>query len=219
METGKFWFAMMHNRTGGIACLVTFFSLQSIFATEGPVKDLVEKLTAYESMQGEFVQRIAGDGADEEDQKGKFAVKKPTEFRWQITKPFPQLLTIRKDVAALYDEELEQLTIRTLQETELHIANLLSRPAQTLQKNFTVSREGAAFVLLPKQEKPLFKEIVVHFDQSKLSSIDFLDSLGTFTKISFHSIELNVELPDEMFTIEVPEGTEVVGDLSALESE
>ncbi len=48
---------------------------------------------------------------------GKMALERPGKFRWEVTKPIPQLIIANEAKLWIYDPDLEQVTIRRLKVT------------------------------------------------------------------------------------------------------
>ncbi len=136
-------------------------------------------------------------------------------FKWVVNDPYPQVLVTEGEQLKLYDPDLEQLTVRPLEEAlEDTPVSLLTRDAVALTESFQVMRigdaEGNSFVIEPTADDTLYREIVLHFDADTLTGLDILDHLGQRTEIRFEP-EAEVVMDDATFTLEVPPGTDVIG--------
>ena len=154
-----------------------------------------------------------------ETQKGTMGLEKPGRFRWQIDSPFPQLVVARSGTVYLYDPDLEQLTIQAVDDsTGPNPALLLTESNTQVLERFEISRgrsQGSRqdFVLRPRDEEALFSQIRLTFANQELSEIAIVDHLEQITQIAFENVVVNRVLESGYFEVEVPEGTDVIGDV------
>lgn len=176
---------------------------------------LEARLQALESYAADFTQTVYGvRGEVLEQSQGRVRLQRPN-FRWEVDDPYPQVLLASGDELQLYDPDLEQLTVRPLDEalTDTPVA-LLTRDAVALTEDFQVMRlsdpEGEAFVIEPSADETLYREIVLHFQDQALTGLDILDHLGQRTEIRFRP-DPDAHMDAATFALEIPPGTDVVG--------
>jgi len=175
---------------------------------------LAERLQEVRSYAATFTQTVFGvRGEILEESEGYVRLDRP-RFKWVVNEPYPQVLVTEGDQLKLYDPDLEQLTVRPLEEAlEDTPVSLLTRDAVALTESVRIMQigdaEGASFVIEPTAEDTLYREIVLHFGESTLSGLDILDHLGQRTEIRFEP-EPGVTMDDATFTLEVPPGTDVI---------
>jgi len=117
----------------------------------------------------------------------------------------------------LYDPDLEQVTIQTLDQRLTHTpALLLSGDVSAISENFNISFKEAGevvdFTLTPKAKDTLFDTLRLSFRGDVINDMQMVDSVGQRTNILFQGVKLNPPLEPGLFTFEIPEGTDVISD-------
>jgi chaperone LolA len=117
----------------------------------------------------------------------------------------------------VYDDDLEQVTIKPLDEALGKTpALLLTKQANKIENDFTVTdnpQQDAniqSFTLKPKGKQVQFQSIKISLQQKQLSSMELVDNLGQMTRIQFNTIAANKPIDAKQFTFTPPEGTDVV---------
>lgn len=176
---------------------------------------LEERLQGVASYAADFTQTIYGvRGEVLEQSSGRVRLQRP-RFKWEVDDPYPQVLVTTDDELQLYDPDLEQLTVRPLEQAlaDTPVA-LLTRDAVALTDDFQVMRltdpDGEAFVIEPTADETLYREIVLHFQDQALTGLDILDHLGQRTEIRFRP-DPAVQMDAATFALDIPPGTDVVG--------
>jgi len=177
---------------------------------------LAERLQALSSYAARFVQDIHGpQGEVLERSTGYVRLKRPA-FKWVVDDPFPQVIVGDEALLKVYDPDLEQLTIRPMDDAlaDTPIA-LLSRDHVALDDDFRVVRVpdelGEYYIVTPLGEDTLYAEIRLTFDDKTLTGLGILDHLGQFTQILFEPEADTPVLQSSDFQLEVPPGTDVIG--------
>lgn len=149
--------------------------------------------------------------------EGVFYLHRPQRFRWDYVSPAPQLVVADGEHLWLYDPDLEQVTVRRLDD------GLSSTPAMLLSGDGTLDdtfRVGAAYredgldwvELAPHSEAADFAAIRVGFDAGQLASMELMDALGQTTVIRFSDVQVNPTLDAELFRFSPPDGVDVIRD-------
>ena len=137
-------------------------------------------------------------------------------FKWVVDQPYPQVIVTDGADLKIYDPDLEQLTIRPLEEAlaDTPIA-LLTTEGVALDEGYDVmwfdEIDGESFVIVPLGEESLFAEIRLLFSPVTLNALNFLDHLGQRMEIRFELMEDATVIQSEEFQLEVPPGTDVIG--------
>ena len=127
----------------------------------GSVQRLTGLLQKAETLTGRFSQlSLDGTGTQLQETSGEMALKRPGQFRWHTDEPMEQLLVSNGKKVWLYDPDLEQVTIQTLDQRLTHTpALLLSGDVSAINENFEVSHQEAGevvdFTLKPKAKDTL----------------------------------------------------------------
>ncbi|MGE4534008.1 MULTISPECIES: outer membrane lipoprotein chaperone LolA [Halomonas] len=189
----------------------------SALASEGAER-LTRLLEPLETYQADFEQQILDAGGDRlQEARGTMWLSRPGKFRWEVDAPYRQLVVSDGEEVTLYDPDLEQATVQALDQRVTHTpALLLSGSADELVASFEVrrSQQGSAerFTLQPKDADTLFETLTMTFRGEQLRGLEMLDSTGQRTAIAFSEVEMNAAIDDARFTLEVPEGTDVIRD-------
>lgn len=149
--------------------------------------------------------------------EGSFYLHRPQRFRWDYESPVPQLVVADGEYLWLYDPDLEQVTVRRLDD------GLSSTPAMLLSGDGVLEdsfRLGAAYredgydwvELAPLSEAADFSGVRVGFQQGLLASMELMDALGQTTVIRFSDVRVNTPLDAELFRFSPPDGVDVIRD-------
>lgn len=189
----------------------------SLPAQAAPAEQLAKLLTAMDTLDADFQQRILdAKGARLQEVSGHLSMARPGKFYWQTETPFPQTVVSDGETLWLYDPDLEQVSIQPVDPAQNRTpAMLLSGDITSIEERFSIelTRENGPFRefrLVPKGQESLFEELKLSFVDGELASLLLADSLGQRTSIELFSAKLNSELPQDRFRFTVPEGTDVI---------
>lgn len=154
-------------------------------------------------------------GTQLQETAGQLALKRPGMFRWHTDQPMEQLLVSNGEKVWLYDPDLEQVTIQTLDQRLTHTpALLLSGDVSQIRENFEIDyKEGGSvvdFILKPKAKDSLFDSLRLSFRNRVLNDMQLIDSIGQRTNILFLNVKMNEPVEDHLFTFDIPEGADVI---------
>lgn len=182
------------------------------------VQRLTGLLQKAETLTGRFSQlSLDGTGTQLQETSGELALKRPGQFRWHTDEPMEQLLVSDGKKVWLYDPDLEQVTIQTLDQRLTHTpALLLSGDVSSISENFEVSHKEAGevidFTLRPKAKDTLFDNLRLSFRSGVINDMQMIDGVGQRTNILFHGVRVNEPLAAGQFSFEIPEGTDVISE-------
>jgi len=191
---------------------------------DSDAEQLSELLRAFKTLQGDFTQTVSDvDGQVDDPSAGKFSLQKPNLIRWETLQPFPQLLVGNNETLWLYDPELEQVTVRKVDQSQQSPIQLLSGDLSTLEQKFTIAMGVAtgaskapvdhkSFVITPKEEGSLFEKLELQFKQQTLSVMKIYDSLGQITRITINNVKVNQPLAGDLFEFIAPAEADVLVD-------
>lgn len=152
-----------------------------------------------------------------EKSTGKFMLKRPGQFRWEYQQPFPQLLVSNAKTVWIYDEDLEQVTIKKTRDTIGSTPAALLSNGKNLEKQFEIKELGNKenldwLELKPKNKDTSFEKINLAFDVQGLHTMELIDKLGQTTRLIFTELKKNAQLPDSLFRFDPPPGIEINSD-------
>lgn len=209
----------MQKLSGNFCKIITcvlFFNIFSGSTFADAIADhLQQKLDKIKTMQASFKQVITVKNADDASSYGKMALVKPKHFRWQTIKPMPQLFIADGKKLWIYDEELEQVSVRPQSKNLRGAAGIfLGDGNQHIGDDFAIkmqrNNDSDHFYLKAKAERSGFSRVELIFSGDTLQTIDLFDELGQHTHVTFSQVRLNLELPSKLFKFTVPKGTDVV---------
>nr|WP_298172259.1 outer membrane lipoprotein chaperone LolA [uncultured Pseudomonas sp.] len=199
--------------------LLAVLSLSSLCAMADEtvaVQKLTQLLNQAQTITARFSQlTLDGSGTQLQETAGQLALKRPGLFRWHTDEPMEQLLVSNGETVWLYDPDLEQVTIQTLDQRLTHTpALLLSGDVSKISENFEIShKEGGNvidFILKPKSKDSLFDSLRLSFRDGVLNDMQLIDSIGQRTNILFLNVQMNEALDDKQFSFDIPEGADVI---------
>ena len=142
------------------------------------------------------------------------ALQRP-KFRWQVDRPFAQLIIADGAQLQIYDPDLAQVTVHDIDErlgsTPLTI---LLGDMDALAAEFAISRtvDGTKrrFLLRPESETALFLQVELIFQAQLLEALAIWDSAGQLTRIQFGDMQFDQSIIPEQFELTLPAGTDVI---------
>lgn len=188
--------------------------------------DSVARVDAYlaglKSLSAQFVQVVQDRKGDVTDRaSGTLAIARPDRFRWDYREPYTQTIVADGKKLWLYDPDLEQVTVRSLEQ------GLGATPAMLLSGSGQV---GDAFTggpverrqdwtwcrLLPKQRGSDFERVSLAFDaKGELAAMELVDKLGQTTTIQFTGLKRGARVDESLYRFVPPPGADVIGEAAA----
>jgi len=198
------------------------FSLAAVFlaasAHAGAIDKLHRFLETTKTLRADFAQIVvAKNGKRPQQSVGVMMISRPGKFRWQIDKPYSQLLVGDGEKIWIYDPDLRQVTVKKMD------AALGSTPAallvggNSLEKNFNLrelgEREGMEWLeATPKSPDSGFEKLHLGFSGDDLKSMELFDNFGQTTSLAFANVQRNPSLPAANFRFVPPAGADVIGE-------
>ncbi|PKO87152.1 MAG: outer membrane lipoprotein carrier protein LolA [Betaproteobacteria bacterium HGW-Betaproteobacteria-12] len=189
-----------------------------LLAEAGAVDRLHQFMAGTKTLKAEFSQVvIAKGGRKPQESSGVLAISRPGKLRWDIRKPYAQLVVSDGEKVWIHDSELQQVTIRKVGQAIGGSPAALLSGSNDLERNFTLSeggeREGMLWVdAVPKSGDSGFERVRIGFVGNDLKAMELQDSFGQTTLIRFSALERNPVLPPATFRFVPPAGVDVVGE-------
>jgi len=187
---------------------------QSSFAQTG-AQSLQANLQGYQQLSGQFTQLISSEKSTHtQTSTGAFWVTKPNKFRWHYITPYVQQIISNGTNVWIYDEDLEQVSIKqasnTIASSPLAIILGSASLAELFEVTERIDKEGLEwFSLVPKGEDSGFELIKLAFQHGKLSRMLLHDSFGQRTRLLFSDVAVHTPIDEQLFEFEVPQGADV----------
>ncbi len=164
-----------------------------------------------EYLAADFTQQVHGPrGEVIEQSRGIVRLLRP-QFRWEVIDPYPQVIVTEDGQLKIYDPDLEQVTVRPLDEALVDTPlALLTQDAVELGADYAIEQLSPnSFLLHPSGIDALFDEIVLEFGSQGLQAMVIRDHLGQSTDIRFDNFGERSMIQSSDFTLDVPPGTDV----------
>ncbi len=203
--------------------VIIFCVLSSPFVSAAErVDPLKVFLKEFKTLQADFTQTLLSeDGEQLEKTTGTLYLQQPAKFNWHYKEPYIQKIITNGEVLWIYDEDLEQLTIRNFE------SDMIERtPAAIILGNSKLEQhfiqvdlgniEGFKWVeLTPRDLEAQYKNIRIGFDVKRLGMMIITDNLGQTTRIDFTDVNKNAKLSAELFNFDVPADVDVIDERRA----
>ncbi|MDD5273851.1 MAG: outer membrane lipoprotein chaperone LolA [Methylovulum sp.] len=200
-------------RTAIIAVCLTLPT--AALAETKPVEHLKTFLAHTRSLTADFKQVLLNEaGNPSQTSYGVFYLQRPGKFRWDYQKPFQQQIISTGGKVWFYDTELEQVTVKKLDDSVGSTPALLLSGDIVLEDNYTMEQQGVEgdmewIKLLPKNQDSSFKYLIIGLEKGSLSGMELSDNFGQLTRIYFSNIKHNPTINPTLFNFEAPKGVDV----------
>ncbi|MBI3384341.1 MAG: outer membrane lipoprotein chaperone LolA [Aquabacterium sp.] len=209
----------------------------SLLSTTGVARaDAVATLRTFvkdvQTGRASFTQTVTSpDGKKTRKSTGTLEFQRPNKFRFAYAGPTEQLIVGDGKQVWLYDTDLNQVTVRPMNDTiGASPAALLA--GGSLDKDFTLSNVTAGsssaatatstpsqatsslewVEALPRHKEGQFQSVRVGFNKKngQLAALEILDSFGQRSRLDFAQFESKVALPATRFQFTPPKGADVL---------
>lgn len=177
------------------------------------LRDFAQQINA---ASGEFSQRtVDAQGKQRPAQTGEFAFKRPGQFKWQVVKPYEQLVLSDGEQLYQYDPDLNQLTQRDVDEAIGASPAAILFGSGQLDQSFDLSdrpdAEGLSWLRAkPKAGDAGFEYVDIGFDAAIPVRLILLDAFGQQTLIDLSNINTAVKLQAADFSFTPPADVDVI---------
>jgi outer membrane lipoprotein carrier protein len=179
---------------------------------------LREFMLGAKSARGDFEQKLLKTSGVAEVTTGSFSFVRPGKFRWEVKKPYSQLLVSDGTQLFFFDKDLNQVVVRKLADV------LGSTPAAILfgsnefERNFKLSPlpakgEAQWVEALPAgagSREAGFEKMSIGFVSALPVGMEIKDAFGRTSLFTFSAMQRNPALSESEFKFAIPVGAEVV---------
>lgn len=146
---------------------------------------------------------------------GTMEFSRPGKFRWVYHKPYEQVIVSDGSRLWIYDKDLNQVTVRSLDRALGSSPAALLAGKDVLEENYTLNnigtQEGLEWVeAVPKRQDTAFERVRIGFGKTGLEAMELRDQFGQITVIKFADVERNPKLPAGTFEFKPPPGADVI---------
>ena len=175
-------------------------------------------LESTRTLRADFTQMVVGkSGRQPQTSSGVMMFSRPGKFRWQIEKPYSQLLVGDGEKVWIHDPDLRQVTVKPAGAALGGTPAALLAGDTVIEKDFTLreagERDGLDWVeATPRAQDSGFDRVRIGFAGSELRAMELLDSLGQSTSLRFAHVERNPRLAPSLFRFTPPANADVIGE-------
>jgi outer membrane lipoprotein carrier protein len=183
-----------------------------------PVIQLQVFLKVSKSFSADFKQVLINEaGNPTQTSYGVFYLQRPGKFRWDYLKPFKQEIISNSGKVWFYDTDLEQVTVKKVDDSLGSTPALLLSGNVSLDQNYTMEGQGSEgdmqwVKLVPKNQDSSFKYVLIGLSKGTLAGMELNDNFGQLTRIYFSNVIINAPLKSTLFEFKAPKGVDVFSD-------
>ena len=175
------------------------------------------------SLKANFNQTIMDhNGKAIETSSGQLIISKPNQFVLNYTKPDQQEYISDGKTLWIYDVELEQVTIKAVDDNFFSSPALLISSDKNIRDSFHIKEsvdydtpQNDVFNLTAKvvndETNNMFKNIQLIFLKHKLVEIKMQDNFEQTTRLTLYNQEVNSDIDADVFSFIIPFGVDVIG--------
>lgn len=200
------------------ASLLGFLALPGAHAqTDNGLRRLETFTAQLDSLRAQFVQSLFdAQGKAVQESHGTVLLQRPGRFRWEYRLPYEQLIVADGEKLWVYDTELQQVTVKTLDNALGNAPIMLLSERRPLQEDFVIHnlqpRDGLQWVELePRVKDTDFTRITLGMDELGMKVMELRDSFGQATEVRFVNREINVTPAAGSFEFVPPAGVDIIG--------
>ena len=196
-----------------VIAVLVFLLASAAARADDAAAELSARLAPLARLSGHFEQSVSGGGtATASHSAGRFSLRRPGQFRWEILEPDSQLLIANDGVLWHYDRDLATATRRRLDGDASAPLLLLAADAAALDAAFTVEGLGAdRYRVIPRSGDAGFEAAELTFTGTLPATMRIIDPLGQTIDIRFSQL-LEDPLPAGTFAFTPPSGVDVYRD-------
>jgi len=186
-------------------------------ASSEAMQRLNQFFTTVTTMQSSFSQEVRDEnGRVRQKSTGTVALYRPGRFRWEYTSPDRHVIVANGSKVWIYDEELDQVTIKPMQQTLASSPVGLLLNKQPVQKQFQVTEimsDGRLdwFHMIPHKKDSDFVSMDLGIDQNSIQEMILKDKFGQETRIRLSNTQLGAQIDPSQFKFVPPPGVDVIG--------
>jgi outer membrane lipoprotein carrier protein len=184
-----------------------------------PIKQLNDFHHKVKSFQAHFTQQVLdAQGELQQEAQGLLYIQRPGRFRWDYQTPYEQLILADGKKLWIYDVDLEQVTVKNIDEALGQTPAMMLSGDDELEGTFNISalpsEEGLDWVALtPKSKDSSFVRMTLGFLNGELIGMMLEDSFSQLTSVRFSNTTRNAVITNDMFEFTAPDGVDVIGDV------
>lgn len=194
-----------------------------LLALAAPVQaDAKARLEAFvdgtKGLKANFSQTVTDRvGRKTQEASGNLYFSRPGKFRWVYQKPYAQLIVGDGKKLWIHDEDLDQVTVRKLDQALGDSPAALLAGDNNIEKLFNLKDAGVKdgiewLEATPKSKEGSFEKVRMGFKGDDLQVMELKDNFGQTTLLRFSNLQRNPAMGASLFRFTPPKGADVIGD-------
>lgn len=215
--------AQMAFTIGVLFCLPINAMAEKNMPASETSEQLAQALQKLHSFKADYTQTLSDkSGKVLQSLEGYLVISKPNKVFWLSRDPFPQQVISNGKKIWVYDQDLDQVTVKPFTGDYASTPALLfSGNSKKLTESFTVKKlaikdraaKNTGYSLTPKAKGGLFARLDILLDQQQQPVwLKLHDELGQITQIEFSQFKPNYAARASLFDFVAPEGVDVLYD-------
>ncbi|HEY9280073.1 MAG TPA: outer membrane lipoprotein chaperone LolA [Eoetvoesiella sp.] len=186
-----------------------------VWSADAPAQ-LRQFVETVQAATGEFTQQTTSQqGRGKPAQSGQFSFQRPGKFKWEVKKPYEQLIVSDGKQVFQYDPDLAQVTERGVDKSIGASPAAILFGSGSLDESFVISAlpnsDGLDWLRAkPRSADAGFTYVDIGFKDNLPARLQLLDSFGQTTRIDLSRIVANPKLATNEFQFVPPKGVDVV---------
>ena len=189
-----------------------------MLAQAGGVDRLKAFIAGAKTAEADFSQTVIDkSGRVSQQASGKMAFARPGKFRWDYSKPYEQIIVGDGFKLWLHDIDLDQVTVKPLNEVIAGTPAALLAGDDAIEKYFNlkdIADSGGLEWLeaTPKNRDTTFERIRMGFKGDELVQMELFDFFGQRTTLKLSRFVRNPSIPASRFKFTPPKGVDIIGE-------
>jgi outer membrane lipoprotein carrier protein len=201
-----------------IILLATLLASVVVANNSGPARAELEGFTSdLKNFKADFTQTVKSqDGRVQDETRGQVWLQNPDKLRWVYSGDFPEVIVADGLNIWIYDESLDQVTVKPQSEDAADSPLMLLADVSKLDEQFKVTELGDFDEMFLLELRSLdteseFERILIGLDSTGIRMMAMEDAFGQRTEIQFANTSKNAQLDPQLFTFQPPASADLVG--------
>lgn len=209
---------MMHKMMHKLLISLALFALPAFHVQADAQTRLEAFIQSTKGLKAQFSQTVLDkNGRRTQESSGNLFFSRPGKFRWVYQKPYNQLIVGDGKKLWIFDEDLDQVTVRKLDQALGDSPAALLAGDNDIAKLFNLKETGAKDGLdwleaTPKSKEGSFEKVRMGFKGNDIQAMELKDNFGQTTLLRFTNLERNPALGASLFRFTPPKGVDILGD-------
>lgn len=202
--------------------LITALAALALALPAAARADAVQRLHDFahetRTLSGSFSQVVHDrNGRKTQETAGELYFSRPGKFRWVYRQPYEQLIVGDGKKIWIYDADLEQVTVKPLDQSIGESPAALLAGSNDLDRHFNLRdggvKDGIEWLeASPKGREGSFELVRLGFRGNTLVAMELKDNFGQQTYLRFTDVKNNPSLGGNLFRFKPPKGVDILGD-------